>query len=76
MKDDSRLCALRLFHEASCHIGIALLTALPVSTGRARTLSRSEDVQNSAHMRLAYFLPASVAQQQQIKDAGQQTICT
>lgn len=58
--------------RGGCHIGMALLTALPVSTGRARTLSWSVRVWQWGF--LAYFLPASVAQQQQNKEAGQQTI--
>jgi hypothetical protein len=58
-----------------CHIGMALLTALPVSTGNARTLVISVRVREEVTSYKTYFLPASVAQQQQNRDAGQQTIC-
>lgn len=57
-----------------CHIGMALLTALPVSTGKASTLSCLAYRPADAVEYLAYFLPASVAQQQQSREAGQQMI--
>lgn len=55
---------------------MALLKALPVSTGIAKVLiSRLSLLQNDHDIRNPYLFPASVAQQQQSRAHGQQTIC-
>lgn len=56
------------------YIGIAFETAFPVSTGNASTLNPSVPPPFTSSARSTYFFPASVAQQQQRRLAGQQTI--
>ena len=56
------------------YIGMQFETEFPMSTGAANILRNVSNVLYDGSSRGSYFLPASVAQQQQSSDAGQQKI--